>query len=54
MDSERQNNALLIAACIIVAIRLRGAEIRPSPKLSYVVTGSMQLAKLVMREIERK
>jgi hypothetical protein len=32
---------------------LRGAPIQPSPKLTYLVSESVQLAKLVLRELER-
>jgi hypothetical protein len=47
------NGALLVAASIIAVIRFRGAEIKPSPKLTYVVNESVQLAKLILRELER-
>jgi len=43
---------LLIAACIIAAIRLRGGPI-PSPKLTAVVSEALTLAKTVLRELER-
>jgi len=32
-------------------IRLPGAEIKPSPKLNYVVTESVNLAKLILWEL---
>jgi hypothetical protein len=51
MDKQRENGAFLIAASIITAIRLRGEPIQPSPKLSSVVTDSMQLVRL--RELQR-
>lgn len=54
MEKQRENGALLIAACIVAAIRLRGAPVEPSPKLAYVVSESVQLARLVLREVERK
>jgi hypothetical protein len=31
MDKQRENGALLVAACIVAAIRLRGEPIQPSP-----------------------
>jgi hypothetical protein len=46
----KQNGALLIAACII-AVRLRGEPIQPSPKLKFVISESVQLAKLVLQEL---
>ncbi len=53
MDKQRETGALLIAACIVAAIRLRGEPIRPSPKLTSVVVESVSLAKIVLRELER-
>ncbi len=50
MDKQRENGALLIAACIVAAIRLRGEPIRPSPKLTATVQDSVELAKMVLRE----
>jgi len=53
MDPDRQSGALLIAACIVAAIRLRGEPIKPSPKLSATIADSVQLARLVLREVLR-
>jgi hypothetical protein len=53
VEPQKQTGALLIAACIVAAIRLRGAPIQPSPKLSYVVTESVELARMILRELER-
>ena len=53
MDVQKQNGALLIAASIVAAIRLRGEPIKPSPKLTATIADSVQLAKLVMRELQR-
>ncbi len=53
MDKQRENGALLIAACIVAAIRLRGEPIRPSPKLTATVQESIELAKMVLREVQR-
>jgi hypothetical protein len=47
------DRALLIAACIIAAIRLRGEPIRPSPKLTATVAESVALARTVLRELQR-
>ena len=54
MDQQRENASLLIAASLVAAIRLRGVEIRPSPKLTAVVKDSVALARLVLSEIEHK
>jgi hypothetical protein len=53
VDKQRETGALLIAACIVAAIRLRGEPIRPSPKLTAVVSESVTLAKTVLRELQR-
>jgi hypothetical protein len=42
----------LIAACIIAAIRLRGEEIKPSPKVKHAIYESVQLATMVLRELK--
>ena len=52
MPDERERGALLIAACLIAAIRLRGEPIKPSPKLKATIYDSVQLAVLVWREIQ--
>ena len=44
MPEERERGALLIAACLIAAIRLRGEPIQPSPKLKATIYDSVQLA----------
>jgi len=51
-DDEKQRGALLIAACLIEAIRLRGEPIQPSPKLTATIYDSVQLAVLVWREFQ--
>jgi hypothetical protein len=50
----KQNGALLIAACIVAAIRLRGEPIARTPKVVATISASVQLAKLVLSELERK
>jgi hypothetical protein len=53
MDSHKQNGALLIAACIVAAIRLRGEPIARSPKVIATIPDSVQLAKMVLSELKR-
>jgi hypothetical protein len=53
MDAQRETGALLIAASIIAAIRLRGEPMKPSPKLTATIAESVQLARLVLRELQR-
>lgn len=51
---ERERGALLIAACLIAAIRLRGEPIQLSPKLKATIYDSVRLAVLVWREIQAR
>lgn len=46
------DGALLVAASIVAAIRLRGEEITRMPKLVEVVSDSVLLARTVMAAIE--
>ena len=41
MDKQRENGALLISACFIAAIRLRGEPIQQSPKVVATVPYSL-------------
>jgi hypothetical protein len=47
MDQAKENGAVLIAAFIVAAIRVRGQEIKPSPKLNAVVYDSILLARTI-------
>ncbi len=51
---DKLKGALLVAASLIAAIRLRGEPIKPSPKLTSVVYDSVLLARQVLAEVERK
>lgn len=53
MDKQRENGALLIAACIVAAIRLRGEPIERSPKVIATISDSVRLAKMVLSELQR-
>lgn len=50
----KMDGALLVAASIVAAIRLRGQEITRSPKLVAVVNDSLLLARTVVVAIERE
>lgn len=50
---QPMEGALLVAASIVAAIRLRGQEITRSPKLVAVVNDSVLLAQTVMAAIQR-
>ena len=53
-NQPRTDGALLIAASIVAAIRLRGEEIKPSPKLEAVVHDSIKLTKTVWARLSAK
>ena len=48
---ERQRGALLIAASIVAAIRLRGAPVDNSPKTIAAIHDSVKLARMVLQRI---
>jgi len=47
------SGAVLVAAYIVTVIRLKGQEIKPSPKLTITIRESVQLARQVLAELER-
>jgi len=42
---------LLVGACLIAAVRMGSAEVRPSPKLTATVVDSVRLARVVLQEL---
>jgi hypothetical protein len=52
MEKARENATLVIAASLIAVVRLRGEPIKPSPKLVSTIHGSVQLARMGLREVE--
>jgi hypothetical protein len=52
-QQPKQDGALLIAASIVAAIRLRGEPITQSPKVTAAISDSLQLARMVMARLER-
>jgi hypothetical protein len=53
-DDNKQLGALLIAACLIAVIQLKGEPIQPSPKLKATIHDSVQLATMVLQELRSK
>lgn len=56
VDSQKQNGALLIAACILAAIRLRGEPIVRSPKVmatlaDFGAVGPVGVAEAAFRSL---
>ena len=52
-ESTKLDGALLVGACLIAAVRMGPAEVRPSPKLTATVTDAVRLAQEVLREMQR-
>jgi hypothetical protein len=48
---ERQKGALLIAASLIAAIRLRGQPIDNSPRTMSVIHDALKLARMVLQRM---
>ena len=48
---DRQRGALLIAASLIAAIRLRGEPTTHSPKVVSIISDSLTLARMVLQRI---
>jgi len=48
---DRQRGALLIAASLVAAIRLRGEPITQSPKVVATISDSVKLARVVLQRI---
>lgn len=51
-DDPKQMGAFLIAASLVAAIRLRGDPVKPSPRLTAVLTDAVSLTILVWRELQ--
>ena len=48
---DRQRGAVLIAASLIAAIRLRGEPITQSPKVVSIISDSLKLARMVLQRL---
>jgi len=53
VDKQRETGALLIAATLVAAIRLRGEPIDNSLKVQGAIADSIRLARLVLSRLER-
>jgi hypothetical protein len=51
---DRMRGDLLIAASRIAVVRLRGEDLRPSPKLKATIYDSVRLAREILCEVERQ
>jgi len=52
VDQAKENGAVLIAASIVAAIRLRGEPIKRSPKLNAVIYDSIMLARMILAKLQ--
>jgi len=50
VQRQPMDGALLVAASIVAAIRLRGEEVKRSPKLTSTIRDSIQLPERVLSE----
>lgn len=50
---SKTDGAVLVAASVVAAIRLRGQDIKPSPKLTATIKDSIELARRVLTELQR-
>jgi hypothetical protein len=50
-SDDRFKGALLVAATLVAAIRLRGEPITRSPKVVATISDSITLARMVLRRI---
>ena len=48
---QKEKTAILVAASLIAAIRLRGEPITNSPKVSNAIADSIQLARMIWARI---
>ena len=53
MNDQRTSELVVLAASIIACIRLKGMDIRPSPKLTSTVKDSVNLAELIVAAVQR-
>jgi hypothetical protein len=54
VDEQKRAEVVVLAAAIIACIRLKGQDIKPSPKLNATVSDSVNLAQTIVAALERK
>lgn len=54
VDEQKKSSLIVLAAAIIACIRLKGQDVKPSPKLSGVVYESVNLARMIVDAVERR
>ncbi len=53
VDEQKMTGALLIAASLIAAVRLRGEKIERTPRVMYEIAECVKLARWILAHIER-
>jgi hypothetical protein len=53
VDEQKRSGLVVLAAAIIACIRLKGQDIKPSPKLNATVNDSVNLAQMIVSATER-
>ena len=53
-DDSKKPGLVVLAASIICCIRLKGMDIKPSPKLTATVSDSVHLAQMIVEAVERR
>jgi len=54
VDDQKRSGLVVLAASIIACIRLKGMDIKPSPKLNATVRDSVHLAQVIVEAVERR
>jgi lipid-binding SYLF domain-containing protein len=54
LNYGKMDGAVLIAASLVAAIRLRGTDIKPSPKLNSTLYDSISLARMILSRMEKQ
>ena len=54
MDKQRETGALLIAATLVAAIKLRGERIDNSPRVHYAISEAILLARKVLSRLQQE
>jgi malic enzyme len=48
MDDQKGSGLIVLAAAIIACIRLKGMDMKPSPKLTATITEAVQMAQMIV------
>jgi len=54
VDKQRETGALLIAATLVAAIKLRGERIDNSPRVHYAISEAILLARKMLSRLQQE